>query len=64
MFGVKYYVGSEYIQGMQEITPHAIKHGVRLITSPIHSFQKYRRIEPWMLDTIKDTLRQYAEAGQ
>ena len=62
MYGVKYYVGSEYIQGMQQVTTHAINHGVRLITSPIHSYQEHRRVEPWMLDVIKDTLRQYEEA--
>ena len=62
MFGVKYYVGSEYIQGMKLVTPHAIKHGIRLIASPIHSFQEHRRVKPWMLDVIKDSLRQFEEA--
>ena len=62
MFGIKYYVGSEYIQGMRQVAPWAIQHGVRFITSPIHSFQEHRRVEPWMLDTIRDTLRLYEEA--
>ena len=58
-YGVKYYVGSEYIQGMKQVAPHAIAHGVRFITSPIHSYQEHRRVKPWMLDVIRDTLRQY-----
>ena len=62
--GVQYYVGSEYIQGMSQVAPYAIQRRVRLITSPIHTFQEHRRVQPWMLDTIKRTLRMYEEALQ
>jgi hypothetical protein len=62
-YGVKYYVGSEYIQGMKIIAPYAVELGVRLIASPIHSLQEHRRVAPWMLDVIRDTLRQYEEAN-
>lgn len=61
-YGVQYYVGSEYVQGMKLLAPYAVQHGVRLLTSPIHSYQPRRRVEPWMLDVIRDTLGLYEEA--
>ena len=61
--GVQTYVGSEYCDGLKQYTAGAIERGLRFITCPIHTFQPHRRIETWMLDNIRDSLRQFEEAA-
>ena len=60
-WGIKYFVGSEYCQGLREHTPIAIEHGVwGFITSPFHfeQRQKYTNMEDWMFDELAWSLKQ------
>ena len=60
--GIQYYVGSEFINGIEAVTPHAIRQNLRLITCPIHTYQSERRLLPYMIDKIADSLRKYDDA--
>ena len=61
-YGMTYYAGTEYVQGMAGHVPRLIDGGVRMLTAPKHPFQQYRGIEPWMLETIEKAIAQYEEA--
>jgi hypothetical protein len=63
-YGVKYYVGAEYCQGLRPNVPLCIEqrmHGV--IVAPIHSFQTHHRVdEKWMLDDIEWAIKTFNES--
>ncbi len=56
MWNIKYFVGSEYCEGLREHTPIAIEHGIYgFITSPLYL---NRRLEQWMLDDLSWAMKQ------
>jgi hypothetical protein len=61
--GVKMWVGSEYAEGLTLNTDEAISLGFRgFVTSPLHTLGKYRTLEPWMLDNIRESLEKWRKA--
>jgi hypothetical protein len=57
LYGLRYWVGSEYCTGMAKYTESAIEQGVGFLTAPLHYFQPERRLTPEMLDIIKNSVR-------
>ncbi len=54
----KYFVGSEWAEGLVTNYEKALEHGVYgFLTSPMHNFLPYTKIEDWMLDNIKEAIR-------
>lgn len=52
-YGIKYFGGSEYCQGLRKHTPLCIAQKQQgFITAPIHPFQTNHRLETWMLDEL------------
>jgi len=58
-YGMKYYGGTEYVQGMRSNVPFLMETKTRMLTAPKHPYQRYSEIEPWMLDEIIWATRQY-----
>lgn len=59
-YGVKYYVGAEYCQGLRPNVPQCIEqqmHGV--LVAPIHSFQAHHRVKKWMLEDIEWSIKTF-----
>jgi len=54
----KYFVGSEWVEGLYANYDKAMEHGVYgFLTSPMHNVLPYTQIEDWMLDNIRETIR-------
>jgi len=54
----KYFAGSEWVAGLEDNYNTAMEHGVYgFLTSPMHPYLPYFRIEDWMLDNIKEAIR-------
>jgi len=54
----KYFVGSEWAEGLATNLEKALEHGVYgFLTSPMHNFVPYTQIEDWMLDNIKEAIK-------
>ena len=54
----KYFVGSEWPEGLKTNYDKAMEHGVYgFLTCPLHPFIPHTKIEDWMLDNIKETIR-------
>ena len=54
----KYFVGSEWAEGLAENCEKAIEHGAYgFFTSPMHTFIAHTKIEDWMLGNIKEAIR-------
>lgn len=62
-YGMRYFAGSEYVQGLRGHTGRCIGEGVwGFITCPTHSYQQYRTVEPWMLPEIALAMRELEKA--
>jgi len=54
----KYFVGSEWAEGLAVNCEKAIEHGAYgFFTSPMHTYISYTQIEDWMLDNIREAIR-------
>lgn len=61
-YGITHFVGSEYCTGLLDNRGAAIAQGVKLLTAPIHPYQPARRLEPWMLAAIEQTIGMMSNA--
>jgi len=53
----KYFVGSEWVEGLKSNYEKAIEHGAYgFLTAPMHTYIPYTQIEDWMLNNIKETV--------
>jgi len=54
----KYFVGSEWVEGLKSNYEKAIEHGVYgFLTAPMHIYVPYAQIEDWMLDNIREAIK-------
>ena len=54
----KYFVGSEWAEGLVVNCEKAMEHGAYgFLTCPMHTFIPHTKIEDWMLDNIRETIR-------
>ena len=61
-FGIQFFIGSQYCEGLIDNFEEAIRQKVRgFITCPNMSFCAYRHVEPWMVGNIKITNRKFNE---
>jgi len=57
-YGEQIWGGSEYAENVVSSTRVAIERGIRgLLIGPTHSFTGHKRVEPWMLLNIKESLK-------
>lgn len=62
LYGLRYFVGSEYCTGMAKYIDSAIAQGVGFLTAPLHYFQDEKRLTPEMIDIIKNSVRKMEAA--
>lgn len=64
-FKVQEIVGAEYCEGLRDGNgKKAVELGMRgLILHPCHPFTKHERVEPWMYDEIRKTMKLFVERG-
>ena len=63
LYGIKSFVGSEYIEGININMPKAIGQKVwGYFTSPIHHYTKRKRVDDWMLAPIHNANKTFIEA--
>ena len=54
----KYFVGSEWTEGLKTNYDKAMEHGVYgFLTAPMHTFIPQVKIEDWMLDNIREAIK-------
>jgi hypothetical protein len=62
LYGIKYFVGSEFIEGININMPKALEQYVwGYLTSPIHHFTKRKQIDTWMLEIIRNANNTFSE---
>lgn len=61
--GLNMFGGSEYAEGIIANTDTAIQQGFRgFISAPLHWWSGHKSLEPWMVETIRDSLAKWREA--
>jgi hypothetical protein len=63
-FGVEFFVGSDYCEGMITNFDAVIEQGVRgFLTAPLHrdNPKHHKSVEPWMVDVIRDTNKKFMD---
>jgi hypothetical protein len=61
-FGIQFFIGSQYCEGLVSNFDKTIQQKVRgFITCPNMSFSTHRHVEPWMVETIRNTNQKFNE---
>lgn len=56
-YGIDFYVGAEYCEGLPIFTPRMLKSRLKgFILAPLSVLMNYIRLEPWMLENIRDSI--------
>ena len=61
-FGIRYFVGSEFVDGLMANTATAIDRGLRLLTAPQHEIRRKHKITPDTFDAFAYSLGEYRKA--
>lgn len=62
LYNIRYFVGSQYCEGLRDNLENAVNFPLDLLCAPIHSFTGHQDIEDWMLDVIKNGIARYAQS--
>jgi hypothetical protein len=58
IYGESIFGGAEWAEGLPTSVPMAMQNSIRgLLVGPCHPFTGHKRIEPWMLDNMKNALK-------
>jgi hypothetical protein len=63
-FGIKFFVGSDYCEGLSTNFDAALEQGVRgFLTAPLHHShpKQFKVVKPWMVDAIKEANQKFME---